>query len=401
MSLFGKLFRTAAVSAAVVVGAGSATAQDYAAPAPALLANPWFASPSPEPVEPVSGFGGRVFGPRTAPGCGAAPCQPCTPATPCPVTGQPMTLPPTQSTVTQPASQALDVGDRGAGADVGPTTGLGGYIENAMPNSMIRLRFDSAYNNNRPDRGEFFYAKSAILGTPNARGPGLRERSIDYQELTTTAEVAFAQRISAFFDIPVRFINPDVNQNAAGIGDVGFGMKYAAIYTPTRVVSAFLRFQAPSGSISKGLGNGNWWIEPGVLWLEQLSQKWQLFGEFRFQTPLAPRSDFTGNLFRYGLGTSYIIAQGRSWYIAPVAEVVGWTVLSGKETDLDTLQVVRAAGDTIVNAKFGVRIGFGAPGCGCGSPYLTRNDLYIGYGRALTGEVWYKDLLRFELRRFF
>ena len=25
-------------------------------------------------------------------------------------------------------------------------------------------------------------------------------------------------------------------------------------------------------------------------------------------------------------------------------------------------------------------------------------DIYVGYGRALTGEVWYKDLLRLEYR---
>ena len=36
-----------------------------------------------------------------------------------------------------------------------------------------------------------------------------------------------------------------------------------------------------------------------------------------------------------------------------------------------------------------------------GQPYPTRSDLYIGYGRALTGAVWYKDLLRLEYRYFF
>ena len=69
--------------------------------------------------------------------------------------------------------------------------------------------------------------------------------------------------MSAFFDTPVRFINPDANQNAAGIGDIGFGGKYALIYNQKRVVSAWLRFQAPAGSPSKGLGNGNWWMDTG------------------------------------------------------------------------------------------------------------------------------------------
>ena len=29
---------------------------------------------------------------------------------------------------------------------------------------------------------------------------------------------------------------------------------------------------------------------------------------------------------------------------------------------------------------------------------LSGSDLYIGYSRALTGDVWYKDIFRTELR---
>ena len=34
----------------------------------------------------------------------------------------------------------------------------------------------------------------------------------------------------------------------------------------------------------------------------------------------------------------------------------------------------------------------------CGALLLSGTDLYVGYGRALTGEVWYKDIFRVELR---
>ena len=399
MSLFGKLFRTTAAAASVALGAGSALAQQPPAP-PALLDIP--SASAQEAVTPASGFGRGPFGPRG----NAAPCAPCTPATPCPVAGQPM--PPTGDPVTQPAvppgqgvAQAPDFGDLNRGAGVGQSLILdGGYIESAVPRSMARLRFDAGYNNNRPDRGEFFYAKCGCFRPqPGSNGPPRPERNVDYQELTTSVEVGVTQRFSAFFNIPVRFINPDVNQNAAGISDISFGGKYAVVYNECRVISLLLRFQAPSGSLSNGLGNGNWWVEPGLLYLERLSEKWQVFGEFRFQAPLGTRSDFTGNLLRYGLGTSYVVAQGRWGYIAPVVEMVGWTVLSGKELNPDLGQAVRASGDTIVNAKFGVRVGFGEARPGSVSP--TRSDLYVGYGRALTGEVWYKDLVRVEYRLFF
>lgn len=313
--------------------------------------------------------------------------------------GTPVTPPPVPPG--QGVAQAPDFGDLSRGADVGQNLILdGGYIESAVPRSMVRLRFDSAYGNNRPDRGEFFYSKCGCFRPqPNSNGPPRPERNVDSQELSATGEVAFTERASAFFTLPVRFINPDLNQNAAGLSDISFGGKYALVYNECRVISLMLRFQAPSGSLSDGLGNGNWWVEPGILFLERLRAKWQMFGEFRFLVPLGTRSDFTGNLIRYGLGTSYVVAQGQWGYIAPVAELVGWTVLSGKELNPDSLTAVCASGDTIVNAKFGVRMGFGE--ARPGSYSATRSDLYVGYGRALTGEVWYKDLVRVEYRRFF
>ena len=69
--------------------------------------------------------------------------------------------------------------------------------------------------------------------------------------------------------------------------------------------------------------------------------------------------------------------------------MLGWTVLSGKEfTGLDDPagQTIDAAGITIVNVKLGVR-------------YETdRQSVYVGYGRAVTDAVWYRDIVRVEYR---
>src|SRR5262249_6594034 len=105
-------------------------------------------------------------------------------------------------------------------------------------------------------------------------------------------------------------------------------------------------------------------------------------------------TDFAGNVLRYGVGLSYQAIRGPRFHVTPVAELVGWTVLSGKEATAGG-DILDASGDTIVNVKLGARFGLGnldAPGA------LNQSDLYIGYGRALTGDVWYKDILRVELR---
>lgn len=395
MSRFGKLLRSAAAAALTAVGAPSATAQQTPATLPDAI------NYMPEGAVSPAGFGRAGSAAPCQPGCPPGQCYPsyqpyqCSPQQP----GVPPAIPVTPS----PIAEAAQIADAGPGfgsggtAGAGSLVGLGGYLENAAPVTMFRLRSDFAYGNNRPDRAEFFYAKCGCFGTPDAKGPPLAEKKVDYQQLIPYLEVAVTNRWSVFGDIPVRFINPTVNENAAGLSDVTFGTKYAFVYNQQRVMSFWLRTVAPSGNTTRGLGQGNWRIEPGLLWLEQVNRRFQLFGQVIDSIPLDRQSDFTGNVIQYGLGGSYILAMGRWGYLAPVVEGVGWTVLSGKEAN--DFGAVSAVGDTIVNAKFGLRIGFGE--VKPGTPYPTRSDLYVGYGRAVTGAVWYKDLLRLEYRLFF
>lgn len=384
MSRFGSLLRAAGCVALTATGA-PAFAQSYSA----------FADPATDVV-------GAGHFRRAAPqGFYTYPqnCPPATvPGTTVPGTTTPPTMPPAAP---PPAAQAPvpTFPDLYAGADAGPTAGLGGYIDNALPMTQFRLRYDSAYGNNRPDRANFFYAKCGCFGSPNAVGPPLPETSVDSQTLYSYVEYAIAPRVSVFGNIPVRFINPEQNRNAAGISDLQFGGKYAMLYSADRVLSFQLQVIVPTGDTRLGLGTGSTWLEPGLLYQEQLSNRWQVFGQLKDQIPLTRVSDFAGNVLTYGLGTSYRVAEGSWGYVAPVGEVVGWTVLSGRELNPDAGQAVSANGDTIVNAKFGVRLGLGRPDWS--GPNPTQSDLYVGYGRALTGEVWYKNMFRVEYRWLF
>jgi hypothetical protein len=73
-----------------------------------------------------------------------------------------------------------------------------GYLDNALPFSHFRIRFDAAYDNNRPDRAEYFYAKCGCFrfvppslgGDPDAPGPILPETSVDYQDVSAYLEIA-------------------------------------------------------------------------------------------------------------------------------------------------------------------------------------------------------------------
>lgn len=385
MSTFGTLARAAGCAALLATGASPATAQ-YGFPPPAearVLAG----ASAVDSLTPASHR--RSAAPAYCP-----PATNCAPVVPAPGTTPPGMTPPTTPDPTAPA-----VPDLFSGADAGPTAGLGGYIDNALPMTQFRLRYDAAYGNNRPDRAEFFYPKCGCFNTADAKGPPLAETNVDAQTLYAYAEYALTERFSVFTNVPVRFINPEQNRNSAGFSDLHFGAKYALVYNAARVVTFQLQTIVPTGQERLGLGTGNVWLEPGLLFQEQLSARWQLFGQVKDQIPLDPQSDFTGNVLTYGLGSSYVVANGCWGYVAPVGEVVGWTVLSGQGFNPNTLLAESARGDTIVNAKVGVRIGFGESELG--QPFPTRSDLYLGYGRALTGEVWYKDMFRLEYRWFF
>ena len=104
-------------------------------------------------------------------------------------------------------------------------------------------------------------------------------------------------------------------------------------------------------------------------------------------------TDLAGNIIRYGVGLHCNALSTCCWQLSPVAEVVGWTVLDGGVSvrqPSGAAILEDAAGDTIVNAKLGMRF-----------KYADGMDLYAGYGRPLTGDSWYEDILRFELRLFY
>jgi hypothetical protein len=278
-----------------------------------------------------------------------------------------------------------------------------GYVDSALIGDLLRFRYDSAYDDNRPERAEFFYAKgryfhnanmipSPSLVDPRAAGPPLVETSVNYQELSAYLELAAGERLSGFVELPERFLQPEQNAHAIGFADMNAGFKLALLSDPNQVLTFQFRTYIPTGDASRGLGTNHVSLEPALLLFQRLTDRLTFEGELRDWIPIGG-TDFEGNVVRYGVSLSYLALRREKLRVAPVLEFVGWTVLGGKEEAVATplnWTVEDAAGDTIINAKVGVRLKYGE-----------RSDLYVGYGRALTGDVWYKDILRVEYRLAF
>lgn len=260
-----------------------------------------------------------------------------------------------------------------------------GYIDSAIPGNIFRLRYDDAYNARRPTRAEFIYARTA----PQGPGLPLPEPSIDFQEATAYLEKQISPCFSAFVELPTRFLNPDVNANAAGFGDMNAGFKYVFWQGETGLATFQFRTYIPTGDAERGLGTHHVSLEPSLLFYRAVGDKAAIEGELRYWVPVGG-TEFAGDILRYGIGFRYEVFNNGYLRINPVTELVTWTVLSGQESFVfpSGLPAVQgAAGDTIVNVKVGVRFA-----------WENWADVYAGYGRPLTGDRWYENIFRVEFR---
>lgn len=342
-----------------------------------------------------------------------------------------------------------------SGAGVGASASLaapGGYLDSAIPKTLFRLRYDAAFNINRPDRAEYFYATwkelsfhphgvtggGGIFFDPNAQGPTQLPAHVNFQEVSAYFEYAFANRLSAFVEVPVRFVhfldiqednpeserkqnprnlpapgspffpepgqrgveNPNENNTPGGLSDIHVGFKAALLADPDQYLTFQFRTYVNSGDPRTGLGTGHVSVEPSLLYYQRLTDQLVFQGQFTDWIPIGAGPG-SGNVLMYGVGLGYDLYHRGNLRVTPITEFVGWTVLYGFESFFGTVTpaptpgldlprthgVADASGDTILNAKLGVRAYFGQG-----------HDVYVGYGRSLTGEHWYRDIVRVEYR---
>ncbi len=264
-----------------------------------------------------------------------------------------------------------------------------GYIDNSIPADVLRFRVDDNLHLNRPSRAEFLYARTG----PDGPGLPFADPRVDYQEVEAYLEKAATPWLSVFVQAPWRFIEPEFNSNANGFSDMQFGAKWAMVRQQDQVATFQWRTYVPTGDAHKGLGTNHVSLEPAFLLFQRLADQWALEGELRYWQP-AGGTNFAGPVVRYGLGLDYTAWRTERWWLTPVAEFVGWTVLSGKQAIAEfppaPALVESAAGNTIINAKLGLRFN------------LNNNlGIYGGYGTALTGTHWYTDTYRLEVRLTF
>ena len=307
-----------------------------------------------------------------------------------------------------------------------------GYIDNAYIKTRFQIRFDTGFDANTPDRAEFFYGACGCArvvplppqNTPRADGevlnpeapgpvgpviPGailsspLIETSLDYQDIRLDYEYAVNDRFSVFIEAPIRFIDGEVIGSSEGLADIRTGFKWGLVNTASHQLTFQLKAYLPTGDAEEGLGSDHASIEPGLLYFRRINEHWTTSAELRYLYSTGGTNgrstgfdeDYDGDIVRYGLGVGYDIMMSDTIRVTPVLELVSWIVLGGlalESTDGTpmTAQYRQTDGDTITNLKFGLRVSFDRD-----------RSIYVGYGKSLTDDSWYDDIIRAEFRTGF
>ena len=262
-----------------------------------------------------------------------------------------------------------------------------GYIDSSVIATQARFRLDLNYDIDKVNRGEYLWAWPATV----SNGPPAVESNVDYQRYAAYFEYALGDTFSAFIEAGILRLNPEINDNTTGVGDIQSGFKWGWIRDEDTAVTFQMKFYADNGDSARGLGTGHFSVEPGLLFLQQFDC-FVLEGELKHWASIDGTDPFEGSLIQYGLGTSTSLEPWGLPEVRPVVEFVGWTFLNGRANRQTPGGIVaeNVEGHTIVNAKVGARVNV-----------TDGTDVYMGYGRSLTGQRFYEDIFRLELRLAF
>ncbi|MDC0935256.1 hypothetical protein OAS39_03140 [Pirellulales bacterium] len=265
------------------------------------------------------------------------------------------------------------------------------FIDTSQPQNNFRMRFDSAYNYNSPDRAEYFWAKVGGRGPSTGSGAQTGERTVDYQDFRVFMELG-GEKFSVGTDIPIRVVDPATYANTSGLADINIITKTVFIDGKNLQLTQLLRTYIPSGDAMAGLGTGHASIEPGFAMRYKWSDITYIHADLKYWIPLGGDAVHAGEVLNYGVGISHVWSQTDSYAIMPTLEFVGYSFLDGQVTLPGTTTQVEVDPEGILTINPGIRWVWDNGGD------LGVKEFGIFGGFSATDEAVYENLLRAELR---
>lgn len=283
-----------------------------------------------------------------------------------------------------PCTPRLALTELGLGAELLPFCTF--ELDAARPRGQIRVRLDSAWGWELPDRTEYFYGQSGGAGL----GPPRVDRQVDFIDTRLYMEVG-SGKFGFITEVPIRSLNPDVNNNTTGLGDMHIGTKLMILDEGRFQVSQLFNSYFPTGLGLRGLGTQHVSMELGFAANYKLSCTTYLHGQFMYWFPIPANLDYSGTIMKYGAGVSHLLYERpySDFAVIPTFEIVAYSILDGKATAPNG-NAIDVDGQSIINIHPGVHV-------------LVAEGLDVGLmgGWRVTNDHFFSEFMRAEVRMAF
>lgn len=256
-------------------------------------------------------------------------------------------------------------------------------LENAQPLNNVAVRWDTYNRMITPDRAEYFWARPGV-------GPPLPEENVDYQELRFRLETG-GELFSMITEIPLRSVDPVVNDNTTGLSNIRLAPKAVLINGRRWKVSTIFSTFLKTGSPARGWAVDQISLEPGLLVRYEWTKRTFLHSQVLFRFPVGGDPDFAGQVLKYGFGVSTILYETDTFAALPVVEFVGWSVLDGQKS-LPDGSIVGVDGENFGAVFPGIRFVLGP------ANELGLFELGIAGGVSFANNGFFENMLRVDLR---
>jgi ferredoxin len=264
------------------------------------------------------------------------------------------------------------------------------FLDWARPQSIIRLHFDAAFDLQHPDRATFFWSKQAI--TSRAANNQPREENVDIRDFSFYMETASSKKASAFVELPLRQVNPDMGSNYDGMGDMNIGTKLVFCDKCDFLATFQFKTYFPTGASEHGAGNGHTTLEPGFLTTWNFCPKTYLQNEVALWIPIGGDKELEGQVLKIGASLNYLLWENDCCHKAliPTLEIVSWIPLSGEFFSI--VDNANHSGDNVAIVNMGA-----------GLRYVMSEHCEWGIGANfnISHEQWYDAFYQVEFRWFF
>ena len=254
-------------------------------------------------------------------------------------------------------------------------------LDTALTSPYMGFRVRSDRGMNAPDRLEYLWGKAGSGPAPESR--------VDLIDTIYRTEMG-NEKAGFISEMRMRSVDPTINGNTVGFGDMLVGGKLLVYESMCTKVSTIFLTHLNTGPERKGLGRGHVALEPGVLAMRKWNDRTYLFGEWKYHVPLGASPGFSGDVFKTGWGIATIWHDTDRYAMIPTFELQTHSFLFGGRT-LPNGTVVRVDGTTAVDLYPGVRWTFNESAMGA-------YELGLSGGMSIADRDWFDSRMIFELR---